>query len=863
MALFLYKLGRWAYRKKWWVLSAWLVILGLVMVGALTFMRPFTNQFSINNSPAIQATELMAEKFPGGGNPTVAASVNLVFQAPEGETLTDPGNMAAMDRVVDHIRGSLGEEGLSGTMRFGNPVEMDRLVREGVMQVSTEGGLPEETARKDADNLAMLSEDRTIGYTTFEFNAPTAMDVTAEQRAAVEEAMQVGRDLGLRVAAGGSGFGDAITIEPLSEVVGIIVAFAVLLITFGSAVAAGLPLVTALIGVGIGIGIIMLTTAVVDLNNVTPTLAIMIGLAVGIDYALFILSRYRSEASRMSREQAAGMAVGTAGSAVVFAATTVIVALAALAVANIEFLTYMGLLAAVTVLFAMLVAVTLIPALLGIAGEKAFALRIPGVGGNRRRKGSRHRASPRRSLGERWARLVHRFPGLVTAGVIIILGVLTVPVTRLEMALPSDTTQNFDTTQRQAAELLKEGFGAGINGPLLLIVDAEKVNPESVALRPYIDAIAGAVPPPEASPAPGMEPAPGSSPSPTPEPAPAPEPAVEGAEPAAPAPAGVTPAPADPLDAARTASYLYITNAIDSMSGVKNAQIVNANEDTHAAQIMVTPFTGPEEQETVAVSHALRERAAELEAATGVTVGLTGLTAAQVDVTEELAKAMPMYLSIVVGLAMVLLLVVFRSIMVPLVASLGFLLSVGGAFGVTVLFWQEGLFGLVDTPAPLISFMPIFLIGVTFGLAMDYQVFLVTRMRERYLALASPRRRTGAAHAVRGADAPLTRVDESTIDGFSQGARVVTAAALIMIAVFVAFINQPLPFIQIFGFALGVGVFFDAFLVRMALVPASMFLLGRATWWMPRWLDRILPHLDVEGEKLETDRINAPEGARS
>ena len=277
------------------------------------------------------------------------------------------------------------------------------------------------------------------------------------------------------------------------------------------------------------------------------------------------------------------------------------------------------------------------------------------------------------------------------------------------------------------------------------------------------------------------------------------------------------------------------------MAEIKNAQLVGMNDDATAAQVMITPFTGPEEQETVDVSHALRDRAAEIEAATGATVGMTGLTAVQMDITEELGNAMPLYLAIVVGLAIVLLLLVFRSITVPVVAGLGFLLSVGAAFGVTVLFWQEGLWGLVSSPGPLISFMPIFLIGVTFGLAMDYQMFLVSRMREHYTHNGG-RAREGSRY---------NGVEESVIEGFSAGARVVTAAALIMIAVFVAFIDQPLPFIQIFGFALGAGVLFDAFFIRMTLVPATMFLMGRATWWIPRWLDRILPSLDVEGSKLE------------
>jgi len=280
------------------------------------------------------------------------------------------------------------------------------------------------------------------------------------------------------------------------------------------------------------------------------------------------------------------------------------------------------------------------------------------------------------------------------------------------------------------------------------------------------------------------------------------------------------------------------TNAV---AGIEHAQIIGVNEDFTAAQILATPDGGPEEEHTLEVAHGVRESDARIEDATGVHVGLTGLTAVQMDITEELSGAMPLYLAIVVGLAIVLLVIVFRSIMVPLVAGLGFLLSVGAAFGLTVLVWQDGLWGLVNTPAPILSFLPIFLIGVTFGLAMDYQVFLVTRIREHYIEL----RGAGDPEAERRA------VEEAAVEGFTQGARVVTAAAIIMISVFVAFINQPLPFIQIFGFALGAAVLFDAFFVRMSLVPATMFILGRSTWWMPKWLDRILPEVDVEGTELE------------
>lgn len=788
VARLLYTLGRWSYLHKWRVIVAWLLLLGATAAGALSLMKPFTDEFAIEGTPAINALDTVAENFPDAGNVATAPSVNVVFAAPEGQRLDSPANMAAMDRTVGYIRDHLGVEG----QRFGNPVQVNEELQRTVIDQMAEMGMPEERARADAYNLRMVSDDGRIGYTTFDFDAASSMSVEQADRDVVNEAMQIGRDAGLQVEAGGAGFGEPIAVKTTSELVGLAVAFVVLVVTFGSLAASVIPLISAVVGVGIGALLVLLTTHWVELNNVTPVLAVMIGLAVGIDYALFILSRFRQEARNLPPDEAAGMAVGTAGSSVVFAGTTVFTALVALALAGIEFLTWMGLAAAATVAVSVLVALTLVPALLGVWGSKAFAGKVPGVAGNPGPGSRPAKDLDRNSMGRRWVRFVEKAPGLVMAVVVLGLGALTVPVLDLEMALPSDTTSNRDTTQRKSADLMAEGFGPGVNAPLLLVVDAHSVNPDAEILQPYMDAI--------------------------------PDEAGGDAEKAA------------------LASFLYAVGEVGSAGGIQHAQLIAANEDLTAAQILATPDGGPEEQRTLAVAHGVRHVTAQVEDATGVDVGLTGLTAVQMDITEELAEAMPLYLAIVVGLAIVLLMVVFRSIVVPLVAGLGFLLSVGAAFGVTVLVFQEGVAGLVNTPGPILSFLPIFMIGVTFGLAMDYQVFLVTRIREAYVKARD-----------RGGVDTLRAVHESTVEGFAQGARVVTAAAIIMIAVFIAFLDQPLPFIQIFGFALGVAVLFDAFFIRMALVPATMYILGRSTWWMPAWLDRILPEVDVEGTELEKE----------
>ncbi|WP_454972688.1 MMPL family transporter [Corynebacterium propinquum] len=796
MAKFLYRLGLFSFRHSWSVIIAWVVILAASVGAALSLSGSFTGDFEIDDTPTIDTTKRVVELFPEGGNPAAAATVNLVFQAPEGEKLSDPDNTAAIDDVIASLEEDLVIE---DELRFGNPVTLSPELVETVERMGVEQGLPEETARLDAEHLRLLNDDETIGWTTFRFDAPNAYEVQPEQYAAVHEAMDIGRAAGLTVEASGEGFGDPIAIELSNEWIGLSIAFLVLVVTFGSLIAAILPIVTAIVAVAIGALWVITATGFAELNDMTPVLALMVGLAVGIDYALFVMSRYRSEQQRLPNDKAIALACGTAGSSVVFAGLTNFIALAMLWVAQIEFLTAMGLAAAATVALATVVPLTLLPAILGLLGDRAFGFALPGIAGRPRRNGTVKQGP---TLGRRWVGLVQRFPAVLLLLVVLGLGAAATPLTRLELALPNDTTGSPDTTQRKAADLKAEGVGPGANGPLLTLVDAHTVNEDAAALQAMIE--------------------------------------LQGE--------------AEDLtreDKAARASFLYTVNQINTLSAVEHAQLVDLADDGRAAQILVTPKTGPADPATVDLVENLNRVNAEVERATGVSVGLTGLTAVQVDITERLAQVMPLYLAVVVGVAVLLLIMVFRSLLVPLVAGVGFLLSVGAAFGVTVLFWQEGLGGFVDAPGPLISFMPIFLIGLTFGLAMDYQIFLVTRMREAFAATHGDGLQKFARHDPDARD--YNRIDYSTIAGFSQGARVVTAAAVIMIAVFVGFIGQPLPFISIFGFALGAAVLFDAFFIRMTFVPAAMFLMGRGNWWWPRWLDKVILHLDVEGTSLEDD----------
>ncbi len=793
MATYLYHLGRWAYTHPKRIIATWLLLLVAIATTALSIQKGYNDLFEIDDVPTVEATRMLMEKFPGTANPAAAADVTIVYQAPEGRRLDEPEFMRAMDATAESLVAQVPNMGEH--QRLGNPVVINEAMREAMVSQLTEQGLPQETAEKDFYTQRVVSDDGRIGSTTFAFDVPLPADVTNADREAVEQAIRISQDAGLRVEVGGPGFGDPVKVEPISEAAGVVVALIILVVTFASILAAGLPLVTAIVGVGIGALVTTGATAFTPLNSMTPTLGLMIGLAVGIDYALFIMARYRDEIRQgKDRVEAIGLAVGTAGSAVVFAGVTVIIALVGLRLADIGFLSAMGYAAAFFVAVGVLVALTLLPAMLGVLGERVFRADASRPRAERPLPATRKRGL-KDSLGTRWVRLVVRFPGVALALVMAVLGALTVPALNLQLSLPNDMTANVNSTQRQAAELLAEGFGPGRNAPMLILVDASSVDVSSPALEPLVAAAADST---------GAE-------------------SEEG---------GAGPA--------RMASFIYVMSNMQNNPEVEHVQLIGMSEDETTAQLVLTPKHGPRDESTVQLISQLRQQQQELEQETGVQMGITGLIPIQQDVTDRLEAAMPIYLALVVGLAVLLLMMVFRSVLIPLMAAVGFLLSIGAAFGVTVLVWQEGLWGIWDSPGPLISFMPIFLIGVTFGLAMDYQVFIVSRMYERY----THRKQAGGDN--------LT--DDAIVNGFALGAKVVTAAALIMIGVFASFIFQPLPFIQIFGFALGFGVLFDAFFIRMTAIPALMSMFGSATWYMPRWLDRVLPTVDVEGSKLNTEQ---------
>ncbi|WP_149204123.1 MMPL family transporter [Actinotalea subterranea] len=720
MASTLDRLGRFSYRRRRTVITLWLGVLVLVGWASSSAPEPTVSSFSIPGTEAQETVDLLEERFPEMA--AGSAEARVVLAAGEGARLDDPATATAVQEVLAEM--AAGPQVLSVTDPF---------------------------------TVGPVSEDGTVALAQVTYDVgPTG--VTDEAREALTEAADAGRQAGLVVELAGSAV-QAEPVEAASVVVGLAVAALVLVVTFGSFVAAGLPLLTAALGVLLGLMGVTIVSGLVDLSggSSTGSFALMLGLAVGIDYALFIVSRYRGElAAGRSGEDAAGRAVGTAGSAVVFAGLTVVIALAALAVVRIPVITEMGVAAAGTVAVAVLVALTLLPALLGAA-----------------RKRIRGRASsspdadgvPRTTIGTRWVRFVTRRPvPVLVAGVAVLLAA-ALPALDLRLGLSEVAAAPEGSTQRASYQLVDDAFGPGFNGPLTVVVDA----------------------------------------------------------------------PDDVADAASQAA-----DAIARLEGVVAVAppVLNSRGDT--AVLSVIPATGPSTQETQELVDAIRDGAEGLLARTGATLGVTGETAMNLDISERMTQALAPYLAVVALLALVLLTLVFRSVLVPLKAVAGFLLSIAATFGavVAVFQWGWGTDLLGVSTAPIFSLVPILVIGVIFGLAMDYELFLVTRMREEHVHGAAPR--------------------EAVVKGFTHGARVVTAAATIMISVFASSMLAHQLLLVTLGFAFTVAIVFDAFVVRMTLVPAVMALLGRHAWWLPRWLDRILPRIDIEGEALADQASPAP-----
>jgi putative drug exporter of the RND superfamily len=715
MATRLYRIGGWAYEHKKTVLVSWLLVVVAFVASASMFSGKTSNEFAVPGTESQVAQDLLEEKYPEAGG----GSARVVFAAPEGEKLTDAENKAAVMESVENASKA-----------------------------------PEVVGVQDPYSTGAISKDGRIGFADVYYPVK-AEEVEKTSADALEASTEPATKAGMQVEFGGGVVTDES--ESPAEAVGMMVGFLVLAITLGSLLAAGLPLLTALIGVSLGTFGITAMSGAIEISETAPILATMLGLAVGIDYALFILSRHRQNLDDgLEPREAAAQATATAGSAVVFAGATVVIALAGLAVVNIPFLTVMGVAAAATVSLAVLIAVTLLPAMLGFGGKR-FA-RINRFLAKRPRR--RQEGAP--TFSTRYVKLVTRRPLAVLLLGLVVLGAIAVPATHMKLGLPDDGASPTTSTERRAYDLLTEGFGAGFNGPLTAVVYAPEVPRENQKQL------------------------------------------AQG-----------------------------IADEIKTFPGVAAVSEPAQNEAGDITVVSVTPTSGPASDETKDLVSYMRDEAAKIPESYGIDAYVTGTTAMNIDTNDKLAAALPKYIAVVVGLALILLTVVFRSILVPIKAVAGFLLSIAASLGLVVWVFQDGnLNGLFDVAkaGPITSFLPVLLVGILFGLAMDYEVFLVSRMRENFV-------RSGRAR-------------ESVVKGYSQSGRVVTAAAIIMISVFGAFVTDTDPVVKSIGLSLAFGVLADAFVVRMTLVPAVMTLLGRRAWWMPKRLERIVPDVDIEGEAV-------------
>ncbi|MEV0543907.1 MMPL family transporter [Nocardia salmonicida] len=747
MSVYLYRWGKFAFRRKWIVLPVWLLL--FVLLGGLgaTLSKPMSNDFSMPELPSARANEILDKHFEGMSEQFSMDAVTgtYVIGAPEGQKLTDPANRAAIEAFIAKLNDL-------------SIVDHEKKLTSPVAATEEMGCLAAPDPSKcSSAPLNVLSETApdTVGVLSVPFTIKAVTDVTDTERDAAFDVGTEARNAGLTVELSGSIAMKQEQPSGKSELIGMGVALIVMVVAFGAIVAAVVPIITAIVGLGAATSLIMLGTSVMEVPGFTTFLASMIGIALSIDYALFIVSRYKHElAVRDSAEEAAGTALGTAGSAVVFAGLTVIIALGALGIVGVEFLTFMGLGGAIAAAFAVLTAVTLMPALMGAFGKSLFKPKLPIV--------AQHDPDDENSItnGQRFAKVIAKAPWVALILSVLVLGALAAPAAGLNLGLPGDDSMPKTSTIRKAYDLRTEGFGEGSNGVLMVAADL----------------------------------------SATPE-------------------------------AERKAAVGALRAKLESYEGMDYVTEPVWSKDNQGAMLNGVPKSGPNNQDTKDLVAEARGAEADLNAQYGMVYGITGTTAIYADVDHVLLSKILPYLAIVAGAAFILLILVFRSILVPLTAALGFLLSMGATFGATVLIFQQGKFGLIEDPQPLVSFLPIMLIGLVFGLAMDYQVFLVTRMREEFVHGKSPK--------------------DAMVSGYHHGARVVTSAAIIMISVFGSFILETDVTAKSFGFALAAGVAIDAFIVRMIVVPALLVIMGKWAWWMPKWLDRVVPDIDVEGAKLE------------
>ncbi|MCA1219711.1 MMPL family transporter [Streptomyces sp. 8L] len=717
MASLLYRLGRFSFRRRRLLLSIWLAALAVVVAGFGVAGSALDEQFSIPGSQSQQALDRLKAVEPAAGG----VSGQIVFTAPPGHRITEQpyaNGMAAALRDASHA--------------------------------------PQVGAVIPPQKAGTVTRDGRTALAQVQYSV-AGPDVKTTSVDALKDSAKPAEKAGLTVHVGGAVFASHGVQIGATEVIGVLVALVVLVITFGSLLAAGMPLITAIGGLAVSLSGLMLLGHVFSVSSTAITLAVMLGLAVGIDYTLFILSRHRAQLARgMDVEESAARALGTAGSAVAFAGLTVVVVLAGLSVVGIPFLTVMGLSGALTVVVAVLAATTLLPALLGFAGRRLVPKPTS--------RAARRETSTKPAMGARWIRATTRRPLLTVLAGVAALVVVALPARELQLALPDNGSAPQGSTQREAYDAVSHAFGPGFNGPLLVLADTSHAKGGPSGARSELSQVAS-----DLKKMPGV--------------------------------AAVTP---------------------PQPTSSKTDQV-----------LQLVPATAPDAKGTEDLVHSVRDYGDGVRAHSGVSLAVTGTTAVNVDVSSKLSASLVPFAAVVVGLCLIILLIVFRSLVVPLKATIGFLLSVAAAFGAVVAVFQWGwladVLGVSRT-GPVVSFLPVILMAVLFGLAMDYEVFVVAGIHEEYAHGSDPR--------------------EAIQRGAPGAFRVVTAAALIMIAVFAGFVTLDDAIVKPIAFALAFGVLVDAFVVRMTLVPAVLTLVGRAGWWLPGWLARILPTVDIEGRGL-------------
>ncbi|MEV3936068.1 MMPL family transporter [Glycomyces sp. NPDC049804] len=799
MAEFLYRTGRWCARRAKTVIAAWALLLAAAAGAFVLFGGTLTSAFSIPDTPTEAVTEQLKDAIPAaaGGTGSIVLSTedgapftaeqqsqisDLVAQAADVDGVagaTDPfateAERDAQTRAVadgrsqiETARGELeaAQVGIDLARQQGaDPAELDAQqaqIDAGLAELDAQSAALEQgaTLLELAQGIRMVAEDGSAAVVTVAFDEPQ-MEVAPETKAAVTDLFGGATDnsdpvAGVEIDFSSDMLESVPSVFGVGEIVGLVVAAVALIIMLGTLIGASLPLLTALVGVGVGAMTTMSLSGVIDMASVTPVLGLMLGLAVGIDYSLFIVNRHRRQLKEgYDLDESIALATGTSGNAVVFAGATVLIALAALNVTGIPFLGLMGSVGALCIAVAVLVAVTFIPALLSLAGMKILRRK------ERAAIAAEHPV-PETAAEHAPAVKAMRTPSALLRVVVGIGALLVVAIPALDMRLnlPDGSSEAHDTTQYQAYATVAERFGEGSNGPLLVVATL----------------------------------------------------------------------PGSPDEAQAQTAQVQIAQALADQDGVVAVAPIGASDDRTVAAFQVLPETGPTSEATEALVHTLRG----LEIAGVDSIGVAGNASGNIDISDKLADALPVYLGVVVGLSLLILILVFRSIFVPVVATLGFVLSYFAALGGVVAIYQWGwladVFG-VDSPGPILNFLPTLLVGILFGLAMDYMLFLGSGMREAY------------AH---GVPARL-----AVVHGLRAGRSVVTAAAIIMIAVFGGFVFSHSAMIRPIGFALAFGVLVDAFLVRMLIIPALMHLFGEKVWWLPKWLDRLLPDVDVEGAALE------------